>query len=472
MNSLSRAIHRARRSIAARLSLMLIAVFVLVLAGIGVHFYQILDGDFTARARTELDGRTEPVRRMLGKLRSARDLAARSEDLEGFLVGHHRLLLAIVDAEGGVLYRSPGFADSDPRLLERIRERAAAGLEGEFEHRGQDGFLARSAKARIGGAEAPVWVAMAHDLRDQRVVLTSHGRAMLISLSLGAALAALGGLWVIRTGLAPMTRIAGAAERVSATSLDTRIPLEDAPLELVRLVAAFNAMLDRLNDSFRRLSNFSSDLAHELRTPINSLLGHAQVALSKARGAEEYRAAIESVVEDGERMARIVRDMLFLAQADNATATLRKERFDLRAELDSVAAYFDVLADERGIRFACEGQAQVLADRAMIQRAIGNLLSNALRHTPNGETVRASIRSAEAGSACLEVSNPGPAIPPEQLARIFDRFYRADPARGDPAGGTGLGLAIVKAITDLHGGSVEATSTPSGMTTFHLKFGA
>lgn len=470
MNGLSGTMHRARRSIAARLSLMLIAVFVLVLVGIGAHFYLILDGDFTARARAELDGRTELVRRMLGKLRSARDLAARGEDIEGFLVGHHRLLVAILDADGSVLYRSPGIANADPMLLERFRERAAAGIEGDFERRGREEFLARSAKARIGGADAPVWIVIAHDLHDQRVMLTAHSRAMLISLSLGAVLAALRGLWVIRAGLAPVARIAGAAERVSARRLDTRIPLEDAPLELVRLVAAFNAMLDRLDDSFRRLSDFSSDLAHELRTPINSLLGHSQVALSRARSAEEYRAAIESVVEDSERVARLVRDMLFLAQADNATVTLKKERFDLRAELDSVAAYFYVLADERGIRFACEGRAEVLADRAMIQRAIGNLLSNALRHTPDGETVRASIRSAAAGSACLEVSNPGPAIPPEHLAKIFDRFYRVEPARADSADRSGLGLAIVKSIADLHGGSVEAASTPGGSTTFRLKF--
>lgn len=469
MIPISRAIRRARRSIAARLSLMLIVVFVVVLAGIGANFYQLLNDDFAARTRTELDSRSALVRRVLGELRSLSDIRAQGEFIEGLLAGHHRLRVVILDGGGSVLYRSPGFAEPGSTLLERIRERPAAGIEGNFEHRGRDKFLVKSTKARIGGG-APVWVAIAHDLRDEDVALTSHGRAMLISLSLGAALAALGGLWVIRASLAPVTRIAAAAERVSANRLDARLPVEDAPLELVRLVQAFNSMFDRLKDSFRRLSDFSSDLAHELRTPINSLLGHAQVALSRARSAEEYRGAIETIAEDGERVARIVRDMLFLAQADNTSAILSKERLDLRAELDNVVAYFDVLADERGVRFACEGVAEVRADRAMLQRAVSNLLSNALYHTPRGGTVLVNIRSADSRAACLEVSNPGPAIPAEHLPRIFDRFYQADPARVDPAGGIGLGLAIVKSIMDLHGGSVEAASAPGGLTTFRLIF--
>lgn len=472
MSALSRAAVRLRCSIAARLLLMLSAVFVLVLAGLGAHFYAILDGEFTARARAELEERAALVLRVLAGLRSARDLAGHGGEFEALLVGHHRVLLAILDGEGGVLYRSAKFGESDPMLLEQIRERAVAGLEGEFEHGSTDDFLGRTTKTRIGGADAPVWVAIAHDLRESRAILTSHGRAMLISLSIAAGVAALGALWIVRAGLAPVAQIAAAAERISGSRLDPRIRIEDAPLELAPLVEAFNAMLDRLNDSFRRLSDFSSDLAHELRTPINSLLGHAQVALSRPRSAEEYRAAIESIGEDGERLARTVRDLLFLARADNAMETLRKERFDLRAELDHVAAYFGLLAEERAIRLACEGSAEVTADRAMIRRAIGNLVSNALRHTPQGETVRLSVRASDRGTVCLEVSNPGAGIPAEHLPRIFDRFYLIERARGDPESGTGLGLAIVKSIVELHGGSVDAASAPGGPTTIRLEFPA
>ena len=242
------------------------------------------------------------------------------------------------------------------------------------------------------------------------------------------------------------------------------------PLEIAGLVEAFNAMLDRLDDSFRRLSDFSSDLAHELRTPVNGLLGHAQVALSRPRTAAQYRAALESVVEEGERIARLTRDMLFLARADDAAARLARERLDLRAEVEAVGAYFDPLAQERGVRFACEGAAEVRAERGLARRAIGNLLSNALRHTPRGATIRAAIRPGEDGAVALEVSNPGPGIPAEHLPRIFERFYRVERAGGEPSGGSGLGLAIVKSIMQLHGGSVQARSVPGGWTTIRLEF--
>ncbi len=472
MTGLAIAIRRAWRSIAVRLSLMLIVVFVLMLAGIGVHLYGGLASELEARARTELYGKIELVQRVLGELPSQRQIAAHRSHFDDILIGQQSLRLAILDAEGAVLYQSSAFDAPDRTLLDWIRDQARSGIEGDLTYRGNVQILVRMAQGWVGNVvETPVWIAIASDVRIYANLLTAHGRAMLITLAFGAALAALGGIWMIRGGLAPIRRLAAAEARVSASRLGERIPIEDAPLELVRLVEGFNAMLDRLNDSFRRLSDFSSDLAHELRTPINSLIGHAQVALSRPRNAEEYRTAIESIAEGGERVARIVRDMLFLAQADNASAVLKKERLDLRAEVEKVIAYFNVLVDERGVAFACHGHAEVWGDHAMVQRAVSNLLSNALWHTPRGETVVVNILSTDPHPVCLEVSNPGPGIAAEHLPRLFDRFYQADPVRGDPAGGTGLGLAIVKAIMDLHGGSVEATSTPGLMTTFRLKFG-
>ena len=473
MTVLSHALRRARRSIAARLSLMLFLVFVLVLAGIWVHLDATLGRELDARAHNELYGKIDLVQRALRELVSARDVAAHRQHFDDILRGQHRLLLAIVDTQGVLLYQSAGFDTSDPTLLARFREQALSGREGDLERRREDEFRARTAKAWVGGdADETVWIAIAIDVRDHRDLLAVHGTAMLIALLLGGVVATLGGLWMLHTGLAPVRRLAAAEERISAGRLDERIQVDDAPLELEHLVEGFNSMLDRLNDSFRRLSDFSSDLAHELRTPINSLIGHAHVALSRPRTAGEYSAAIESIAEDGERVARIVREMLFLAQADNASATLRKERLDLRAELENVVAYFDILATERGVALACDGRAEVWAERAMVRRAIGNLLSNALWHTPRGETVFVNIRSADPGAVSLEVSNPGPGIPAEHLPRIFDRFYQAHPAHGEHAGRIGLGLAIVKSIMDLHGGSVEAASAPGGMTIFRLKFTA
>lgn len=469
MSALADAFGRARRSIALRLSLMLLTVFVVMLAGVAMHFYGVLGGELAARAQTELYGKIQLVQRVLNELPNARAITEHGQHFDEILVGQHRLALAILDAQGAVLYRSSGFDALDANLLDRFRARVRLGREGDLRQADDGKALARIEQGWVG-AEDAVWIALVTDAREYGDLVARHGKAMLIALLLGAAVATLGGFWMLRSGLAPVRKLAAAEERITAGHLDARIEISDTPLELERLVESFNSMLERLNDSFRRLSEFSSDLAHELRTPINSLIGHAHVALSRPRSAEEYADALQSIAEDGERIARIVREMLFLAQADNATAVLNKERLDLRAELEMVVAYFDVLAKERGVGFVCEGHGEAWADRTMIQRAISNLLSNALSHTPNGGLVRANIRSADRAHLCLEVSNPGPGIPAKHLPRIFDRFYQADPARSDPTAGTGLGLAIVKAIMELHGGSVEASSIPGESTTLRLKF--
>lgn len=472
MSALSAALRRARRSLAVRLSLTLAAVFLAVLSGIGVHLYKTLGDTLAARTRVELDGKTEMVRRALGALRSPRDIASHRQQFDDILFGQHQLSLAIFDGEGETLYASATFGAPDPGLLAWIRNQTRAELAGDSLYEGGVEHLVKTSETWVGPGEAPVWIGVAVEARTHGELLAAHGHAMLVALALGAGLAALGGIWTIHAGLAPVRRIADAEARISANRLDLRVPVEDAPLELVRFVEGFNSMLDRLNDSFRRISEFSSDLAHELRTPINNLIGHAQVALSRPRTAEEYRETIETIAEDGERMARMVRDMLFLARADNAAMTLEKESFDLRAEIDQLVSYFDLLADERGIAFACRGQGKVQADREMVRRAIGNLLSNALSRTPRGGTVDVDVRSESRGGIRLEVSNPGPGIAAGRLPRIFDRFYRADPARSDPVDGAGLGLAIVKSIMELHGGTVEAVSRPDGPTTFRLNFPA
>ena len=468
MSALARSAGRARRSIAARLSLLLLAVFLLMSAGMALHFNAILGHEFDARAQTELQAKIELAQQVLADLPAVQEIATHSGHFDALLRGQHRLLLAILDADGTVLYRSAGFGAAPTSLLDAIRAQVATSGEGDLRPARDSPFLARSARGWLGSASAPVWIAVAADVRDHRDVLRSHGETMLIALLFGAAATTLGALWVIRRGLAPVRRLAAAEARISAGRLDERIDLDDVPSELRGLVEGYNAMLDRLQDSFRRLSDFSSDLAHELRVPINSLIGHAQVALTRPRSAEEYATTVEAIAEVGERVARIVREMLFLAQADNTATIVNKVPVDLRAELDKAAAYFTILASERGVSFACEGRAQVMGDHLMLQRAISNLLSNALWHTPAGGTIRAQVQSDARGAASLEVRNPGPGIPPEQLPRIFDRFFRAQGPAG--AEGTGLGLAIVKSIMALHGGSAMAASTPGVETVFRLEF--
>lgn len=236
------------------------------------------------------------------------------------------------------------------------------------------------------------------------------------------------------------------------------------------MASAFDGMLLRLADAFARLTQFSADLAHELRTPINNLMGETEVALSRPRSAAEYRQILESNLEEYSRLSRTVESLLFVARAENTQIPLSKARLDGRTELEAVCSYHEALAEEKGIRLVCLGQGHLYADALLCKRALSNLLSNALRHTPAGGEIRLSLHEAVDGAAEIAVQDSGCGIAAEHIPKLFDRFYRVDPARSEE--GTGLGLAIVKSIMDLHGGSVAVGSQPGGGTTVRLRFPA
>jgi two-component system heavy metal sensor histidine kinase CusS len=268
--------------------------------------------------------------------------------------------------------------------------------------------------------------------------------------------------------------MAADAAAVTTSRLATRLDVGSAPAELRELAAALNDMLARLQDSFSRLSEFSADLAHDFRTPISNLIGQTQVTLAQSRGAAEYEALLESNLEEYERLARMIENMLFLARADHAQVALDMRTLDAREELDKMAEYFEAVAADRDVTLGVTGMATVQADQTLLRRAVTNLLDNALRHAPAGSTVQVEAgRTPGPGgtSTCIRVSNAGPAIPPEALPHIFGRFYRADPSRRNSAASTGLGLAIVDTIMRLHGGSVTVRSL-GGKTVFALQFPA
>jgi two-component system heavy metal sensor histidine kinase CusS len=226
-------------------------------------------------------------------------------------------------------------------------------------------------------------------------------------------------------------------------------------------------MLHRLEDSFVRLSQFSADLAHELRTPIGNIRGEAEVALTRSRSAEEYREVIESTIAECQHLGHIVDNLLFLARTEAAEGQLQRTSFDGRAVVERIAAFHEPIAEEQKLTIACEGHAKFLADEMLFSRAVNNLVENALHHTPAGGTVGISIVNRGANTE-VSVKDSGVGIAAEHLPRVFDRFYRADPSRS--ADGAGLGLALVKSIMDLHSGSAQIESEPGRGTTVTLSF--
>jgi two-component system heavy metal sensor histidine kinase CusS len=241
----------------------------------------------------------------------------------------------------------------------------------------------------------------------------------------------------------------------------------DWPRELQPLAVAFDDMLKRLDDSFTRLSQFSADLAHELRTPIANMMGEAQVALTRDRTADEYREIIESTIDECERLSRIVDNLLFVARVDAAREPVARKRFDARAAVEKIAAFYQTIADDHHVTITCSGEGQIHADPDLFERALGNLLDNALRFTPENGSIQIALSERDADFE-VAVTDDGCGIAAEHLPRVFDRFYRAESSRGSD--GAGLGLALVKSIMDLHGGSATIQSQVGGGTTVKLTF--
>ena len=272
---------------------------------------------------------------------------------------------------------------------------------------------------------------------------------------------------VAKRGLQPLAAMTRSLKRVGPHRLHERVPPAEWPRELQPVAIAFDDMLDRLEDSFTRLSQFSADLAHELRTPLANIRGEAEVALARPRSPQEYQAVIESSVAECARLSGIIDNLLFLARAEAAESRVQRSAFAGRAAIERIASYNEAIATERCLEIVCEGEGEVNADPVLFGRAISNLVDNAVHFTPEGGRITISL-AAKTEGAEIVVTDTGCGIAAEHLSRVFDRFYRVDPSRSSE--GTGLGLALVKSIADLHGGSLAVESEIGRGTSITLKF--
>jgi len=460
------------KSITFRLTLFFSTASTAVLLVVGTLIGTLVEAHFEELDLMELDGKLELVRHTLAKVRTPADMAGVSQNLADALVGHHDLSVAVVGAERKPLFQSPG-AVFPAALLE---SRLAGDLSGRtrpvvWERDGQ-GYRGIAAAAVTGIAgRAPLTVVVAVNTEHHHVFMQAFQKSLWLAIAASIALTALLGWIAARRGLAPVRELAHMAQGISAHRLGERLPPESVPTELVDLTIAFNDMLARLEGSFRRLSDFSSDLAHELRTPISNLMTETQVAISKARSADQYREVLYSNLEEYERLARMIADMLFLAKADNRLIVPSSEMVDLAAEAQELFDFYEALAEEHGVSLVLAGEGVIRGDRLMIRRALSNLLSNAIRHTPRDGSVRVLITRQDSGEIRLTVENPGEDIEPAHLPRLFDRFYRVDPSRQKASEGAGLGLAITKSIVDAHRGSIRAFSL-NGSTRLEITFPA
>lgn len=296
------------------------------------------------------------------------------------------------------------------------------------------------------------------DTHLDRELLQVLGLTLMLVPVIGGLLVALITAWRVRTDLRPLTELAEQTRRITVNQLDQRLALPEVATELRPWIEQFNGLMDRLQAAITQLEAFNADVAHELRTPLASLMGHTEVALSRERGAAELREVMIASLEDLQQLAAMVQDMLFLSRTDRGAQARRGRPLSLQQVADKVVEFHLVSVEEAGLRASVHGDAEMSVDLPLLQRALSNLLDNAIRHARPGSEVRVLIEPMGQGAVRMMVENAGDPIAGQALPRIFDRFYRADVSRSDSGQHHGLGLAIVAAIARMHGGHTEAAS--------------
>lgn len=447
------------KSVSFRLTLFFSTVSTAVLLAVGYLVGSLVESHFIEQDMHELDGTTEMVRTVLAKVSFRSDLDPIPQLLQDALVGHPGVSIKIVGPEGRTLFASSDTVFLDAPMEDVSRANVPDQHGPVVRERGAHAFRELETMLPLGIAGIPpTRVLVAVNIDHQRDFMSAFGRILWLSIAAGILLTGVLAWIAARRGLEPIRRIAALAQNISASRLGERLAIETVPPELFDLASAFNSMLARLEDSFRRLSEFSSDIAHELRTPVANLVTETEVALSRARSADEYREVLYSNLEEYSRLSRMIGDMLLLAKADNGLIVPQREHVDLAAETQELFAFYEAFAEEKGVRLVLDGAGAILGDKLMIRRALSNLLSNALRYTSRGNSVKVSIGPLESGETRLRIENPGEPIEPQHLSRLFDRFYRVDASRQKTGEGTGLGLPITKSIIDAHRGTIMAAS--------------
>lgn len=454
-------------SIAARLTFWYALLSIALIAASGGTLYWVLAERLRQEDDQMLAGRIAELRAIL--LLHPPGSAMLREEVQREAAMLPGIQIRVLDTRGEVVIEAPAghttvFHGWPPQSLE---SEAAHGSD--WQSAEGDIYRVMSARAAVGTGFT-VLAAMSRSKEEELLAAYRRILWLVISAALGVAVAA--GYLIAHRGMRPVSKLAALVAELSAADLHRRVGDGAWPRELQPLATNFDQLLARLEDSFARMSQFSADIAHELRTPLHILQGEAELALTRGGSDNAYRACIESAAEEYQRLAALVDALLFLARAEQPDAQLDKKPLPLEHEITTVCDFYQALADEQGVTLVAQGAGQVMADTGLLRRALGNLVANALRHTPGGGHIVIAARETPDHAAEITVSDTGDGIAVEDLPHVFDRFYRADSARSRGSAGTGLGLAIVQFIMQLHGGTVSIQSKLHRGTTVILKFPA
>ncbi|WP_394521789.1 two-component sensor histidine kinase (plasmid) [Pantoea sp. SGAir0184] len=454
------------RSLAVRLSLLLSATVVVIFTLSGMALYHALAKQIGVRDDAALLTRIDQMRTLL-RDEDALTLIQQKPRLFANMLGNTESLLVLrFPGQPPLIVINPGgrpvpaitpVAADQPLTLQSVHHQQAA-----------DGtpFIAAAALTPTRDGSGQIEIITGRLMSDRTQTLTGYRHQIILCTALAALLVAAISVLLVRHGLTPLRRLAAEAGVIDVRRLSHRIELTSAPGELQPLLAALNQMLSRLEQGYQQLSQVSADMAHDLRTPIGTLLGQTEVALNQPRSVSEYQTLLGSNYAELERLAKMIDNMLFLAKAADASQALDRQRIDLTPLGERLSDYFEGMAEEHGMQLVISLHGELHADSQLLQRALANLIANALHYGTRDGTIHVSSIT-QPDAVLLVVENQGPTLSQAQQARLFDRFWRADASRQQ--GGSGLGLSIVRGIMQLHQGSCTVSSE-HGITRFCLRF--
>lgn len=460
---------RRRRpaSLTLRSTLAFSLVAMLTVAGAGWYLYESMKTSVLARSDNAVLGRLDHFRKLLHYDLTLDKLSSSPQIFQNMLGSEDDIFVIAEVGQPPVIQVNPLRATLPP--LPEVAQDAVPTASDLRSGTAPSGIPLRAASVLTTSGGREVKLTAAHIMVKEMAMLGEFRQRIYLAVGMAFLLTALLGFMLLRRGLRPLREMAEHATDISPARLHSRMSSENTPVELQQLSDAYNAMLDRLAEGYQRLTQFSADLAHEIRTPVGSLMGHCQVALRQVRSADEYQALLASNLEELERISRIVESILFLARAEDTQAVVQRQPLQVHDELERVTEYFEGLAEERRIRLSIAGDATLHADPLLLRRALSNLVANAIRYADPHSEVQIDVAST-ATQCVINVENQGPALDPATLTHLFDRFYRGDASRQHNSDSNGLGLAIVAAIMQLHAGEASVSQPQPGRIRFALSF--
>ena len=432
-----------------------------------------------------LQDQVQGIRELIERDSGSSDLARDLERGEEILAGSD--LLQVSDPAGNWIYRSrtmahygpasplASFRGSEgwnrPRSHGRHGRGGASGRQGWVTTEEPSGVPLRVLTVPVQAAGRTYVVQLAYPLDDFNEALNRFRRVLFLSSPLLLLLASAGGYWLSRRALGPVDQITRQARAISAQNLSNRLAVPRTADELQRLSETLNGMLERLEQAFRRITQFTADASHELRTPVALMRTRAEIVLRRSRSEEEYRETLRQILEDLQRTSVLIEDLMLLARADSGAQALARTRINLAESIQEACLEGRALAEAKQIGLQEELPQTPIwidGDANSLLRLFLILLDNAVKYTPPQGRIRVSLYSNN-GSAVAEVQDSGIGIMAQDLPHIFERFFRADPARSRQTGGTGLGLAIGQWIAEAHGGAITVESKPGEGSVFQVK---